>query len=494
MLEIITRNPYRILGVYSNSALREIVANRGRINAFSKVGKQCPFPTDMTALAGAPERTPEAVQQADSALTIEADKLRFAQFWFMKGDGFNDQALKLAAEGRIADAVQILQSHNSVASLQNLVVLNLMRDNVTEATRAFARIYDAHASEFISAIGVTQGSASDLLDNYVSSVMEGNPSADPASLIGEGYPQSWNDAVKAVVARPLIQQLEQAIVESKKSKELSPAERLAAGRRLSRAAKPILMKLRHILTTKDLKLVNISDKVGNEVLQCAIDFYNGSNDLAAARDALPVAKDAQMIVMGSMAKQRCAENISTLQDNADSAPPAEVALEVSQIQQALNTYHSGPADMGKVGVLISNVTPALNSIRSKLGDKSTVYLYWTAAVTHSVLNVVIDIVNDLQNKVNEAPEGTALARGFFNRYKDAVEQSYNYLSRISTLGMDQDCRNRFTTNYNTLTDLYNQVQSINTSGSSDDGESKWSGCLVQVAIYLGIVLLMNLCS
>lgn len=495
MLKIISDNPFRILGVWSNSPLRDIVSNRNRINAFSKVGKQCDFPTDLSNLCGAVERTPESLQQADSALTIDADKLKYAQFWLMKGSPVDEQAVKLASEGAVDRGLLTLERQQTVSSLQNSVVLNLMRGNVREATRAFARLYDGFASEFILALGLGQGSATDMLNNYVGEVMA-DGAADTTALIGSDFPASWNEAVKEIVAKPFIQQLEDAITEAKKSKEESPLKRLSAGRKLSRTAKPILMKLRQMLTTNDLKLTNISDKVGNEVLQCAIDFYNGSNDLAAAKDAIPVAKDARMIVMGSMARQRCDENIKILQDNADQAPPTEVASEVSRIQAALSTYNAAPNNnMDKIYPMLDVVLPALGSIRNKMGAQAPIYVTWSTAVAHSVLNVVIDVVNELQNKVNQATPGTALFRGFLERYKKALNDAIVYLGKIKPLGMDAECRQRLNTNSATLDSLFkNAINADPNGGSGGDSDSKWGNCLVQCLIYGAIMFLFKLCS
>lgn len=45
-IQTIINNPYRILGVLSNSPLKERVANLNKLNAFAKVGKKVSFPND----------------------------------------------------------------------------------------------------------------------------------------------------------------------------------------------------------------------------------------------------------------------------------------------------------------------------------------------------------------------------------------------------------------------------------------------------------------
>ncbi len=504
MLDIIKNNPFRILGVGSNAPLREIVANRGRINAFSKVGKQCVFPLDLTKLLGPVDRTPEAVQQADSALTIDADKLRYAQFWLMKGgDTVMDDAIQNALnKGDVASALTLLGEIDSIMSLQNQVVLNLIRDERGYATLAFAKLYTRHAGQFLESIGLPSADRKSLLENYFTELTAGSPDINPAEFTGPDYPAEWNDEAREYIARPFMKQLEDAINQVKNSKDSTPGERLEAGKQLARTAKKILMQLRRILTTKDLKLISIADRAGNEVLQCAIDYCNALDSAAAFKSALPVAKEARMIVMGPMRKQRCDENIATIEQNISQAPPDEVANEIGRLQALLNQFQSEPEDIDNVGRLITNARPLLNAIRSKVGDQNQSYIYWASATVNTALNEIISIVNDLQKKVGEAPAGTALARGFLNRYIDAVRKSHNYLNSMETIGMSDECRQRFNTNFNTLRDLYAAVDdtssgqnsnvSTSSTGSSSGGRD-WGGCLIQCIVYIGIMILINLC-
>ena len=47
LMNILQNNPYRMLGVYSNSPTRERLANCNRMKAFLKVGKPVAFPLDL---------------------------------------------------------------------------------------------------------------------------------------------------------------------------------------------------------------------------------------------------------------------------------------------------------------------------------------------------------------------------------------------------------------------------------------------------------------
>lgn len=47
--KLLSHNPYRILGVYSNSPKKDMLSNINKMKAFLKVGKTISFPLDLPA-------------------------------------------------------------------------------------------------------------------------------------------------------------------------------------------------------------------------------------------------------------------------------------------------------------------------------------------------------------------------------------------------------------------------------------------------------------
>ena len=71
----------------------------------------------------------------------------------------------------------------------------------------------------------------------------------------------------------------------------------------------------------------IADKLGLEILQCGIDYFNDSEEPDAAHKAMSLQKYAKSIAVGQMAKDRCKENVDILQRIIDNLPPSEVFVE-----------------------------------------------------------------------------------------------------------------------------------------------------------------------
>ncbi len=158
MIDIISSNPYRILGVYANASMREIVANRGKMSVFLKVGKAISFPLDLESELGPVNRTDETVTAADSRLTIESDKLKAAQFWFFnENTQFDVIASKYLSNGDLSGAMTIWQKKESMSSLQNLAISYLIKGQYREATTYLSKLYANYTSELLAALDIQSG-------------------------------------------------------------------------------------------------------------------------------------------------------------------------------------------------------------------------------------------------------------------------------------------------------------------------------------------------
>lgn len=83
-MNILQNNPYRLLGVYSNSPTKERLANHNRMKAFLKVGKTVTFPLDLPQYLTSINRTETSVTDAEAKLTLPNDQMLYALFWFVK--------------------------------------------------------------------------------------------------------------------------------------------------------------------------------------------------------------------------------------------------------------------------------------------------------------------------------------------------------------------------------------------------------------------------
>ena len=72
---IITNNPYRILGVYTNSPKKDIVAHKGKATAFLKVNKSVEYPLDLKGILPPLSRTLEMMNEAEAHFAIAREQI-----------------------------------------------------------------------------------------------------------------------------------------------------------------------------------------------------------------------------------------------------------------------------------------------------------------------------------------------------------------------------------------------------------------------------------
>ena len=459
-MDIITNNPYRYLGVYSNSPTKERVANKGKMNAFLKVGKPVSFPLDIPALLPTIERTVETVAHAESELTLPMDQIRFAQFWWMNTTPLDKIAFNHLTSGNIEMAKTIWEKKNNVSSLQNRFVLSVINNDLNEAIKYAESLYTSFSDEFISSvIGDNIAASTPLWQMLIDSLVNEKVDILPFMDILEN--EEWKNYISEKTILPLIDALTHAIDSAKSSRGEGPASRLKAGQKLMSSTKSTLTQLRKCLKKSDIRYQTIVDKLATEILQCGIDYYNDSDDDDCATKAMKLQKYALTIAVGNMTKQRCKENVEILQKVIDNLPPTEVFAEDKAIREELRKYCLLPDKIVHAVTLLNNTKPYLASIKNKLGVNNSYYLKISTQIVGNALHNIIGEVNDAQSilKVNKDDPNAALAALLgLTRVKSALEEAWKATLIMDSFDMESEFKsNRYDVNRKTLKGLCDQL-------------------------------------
>ena len=399
-MKIIEQNPYRQLGVFANSPTRERVANHNRLKAFLKVGKQVSFPLDLPQCLPAIERTAESVADADAKLTLPKDQLKYGQFWFVKSTPIDNIAFNHLFAGNSDEAIGLWDRRDDASSLQNRTVCYLVKGEYESALICAQKLYANFIDQFVSLVlgdgsNVTTDELShDFLDTICEEVGSGNMLRYLEAVPGT----EWKEYVGKATIAPIILKIQDAISTAKGRKGKGPAECLAAGKKLMSTTKPLLTQLRKLLPKTDLQYQMIADKLGLEILQCGIDYYNASDEPDRATKAMQLQEYALKIVVGKMAKDRCQENFDILKKIIAELPPADVMDEHNAIHIALVTFATQPDLIIYSQQLIKACASHLVSIKEKLGRDNKYYLRISTTVVNSALGNIIAEVNEAQTE------------------------------------------------------------------------------------------------
>lgn len=395
MLNIVKHNPYRILGVYSNSPKRDVLSNLNKIRAFLKVGKEVSFPLDLPSYLPTLKRDETLVTSAQTSIELPLDQLKHSLFWFMKATSLDDIAFNHLFNGNIEQAKYIWGKKECVSSLLNLMTCAAIEQNSTTFALSADSLFQNHSAELCSSINETVKLSPAQLTDLLAELLKEDGSIDMSLLAKvNGTSDCWQKAFGKSIVKPLIYAISNAINEAKNVK--GAAANYAAGIKLMNSTTDILTELKGLLGTSDMQYQMIADKLAQTILQCGINYYNDSDDFDAAYKAMPLQEYALSIAVGQIAKERCQENYDILKKTISNLPPKEILSEVAEITKELNAYCKLPDKISYAITLLKKTKPQFDIIKLRVGTNNSYYLRLSTQVVDNALHNVIEEVNAAQ--------------------------------------------------------------------------------------------------
>ena len=454
MINVVENNPYRILGVYANSPKRDVLANEGKMKAFLKVGKAVSFPVDLNGLLPNVNRTEASVVQAKSDLSLPQDQLKYALFWFLNITPIDKIAFNHLFAGNMDDAVELWKKKECLSSLQNRMMCYLINGKYVYAAGMADRLYLKYGSDFCNLISPTLTLSHEDFVNKFFDILEGETNVDLSSFSWERCSQLWKDTLNGRLVSPVISQIEACINKAKSVQRNSPSARYDAGVTLMNDTKPLIAKLKKVCASSDMRYQNVMDKLANEILQCGIDYYNKSDDDDKGEKAMPLQRYALQIAVGPMAKSRCKENVDILQKNLDELPPKEIRKDVEAVIKKLNMFQNVDASIYNTMLLLNDCKPILQNIKSVVGVGNTFYLKLSTAVVSAALDMIIDEVNEAQNRLVDDVELPSDRLILLDELKSVLREAWKITLQMDKFDMETQFKlNRYNQNRKILEDI-----------------------------------------
>ena len=467
MLKIITDNPYRILGVYANSPKKDIVANKGKATAFLKVGKSVEYPLDLTGIMPPVERTLDTMSKADSDITIAREQIKYAQFWFVKMTPLDDIAFNHLVSGDMDKAKEIWSKEENLSSLQNKMVCYLIEGYyeyaLTEAEKLYERFGDEYVKE-IDSNSTLQMNRTELFHQLIDLLGE---EVGMLSLLECELEEETRAYIGEQAVTPLIEKITIEINKSKSVDRDNPQRRLSAAKRLISNTEKELQQLKDNLDTDDPRYQMIADKLGLEILQCGIDYYNNTEDDDAPQTAMKIQQYAQNVVVGSIARQRCEENVKILRKIIDNLPPATVMDEDKAIKAELAKYVLLPDKISHAITLLQNTKPHIQSIKRKLGFTNTYYLNISTQIVQNALHNVIEEVNDEQNAFAAKMQFRTNVNAFdLVDIRKVLKEAWTATTIMDEFDLNSDFKSHYNKNRSSLKSMCMSVAVSTNTGNS----------------------------
>lgn len=486
-IHIISQNPYRTLGVLSNSPLKERVGNQNRLAAFAKVGKEVTFPNDFASiLTDKPVRTPEGIAAANTAINLDKDQLKYSFFWFISSSSMDEIALKYLQAGNRDKANEIFQKKETFSSLINSGVLAFIDgDNATGFANISKVIHNpAYRAEMLQVLGISnlQITEDELAEIIIAELLK----EIPANKLLAACSNSSDRAIisKSALDEP-ISQINAAVATAKNAGSKNPEASLAAGTKLMNSTKASLKIVKDIAGASSPQYQMVADNVAKQVLQCGINYYNNApdSDVESPRKAMVLQSYALSIAVGQLTKDRCKENYDILKQAVDNMPPAEVAIETRKVKEELRKFCQLPDKISHSVTLLNNTKPLLQTIKSKLGATNSFYLSLSTQVVGNALHNIIEEVNQAQNYfmtvvkavkesgidpslLNYISDENSPAKIIDNKVKPVLREAWKAIVLMDSFDMETDFKaNRYNLNHQSLKEMCESLK-ISTRAST----------------------------
>lgn len=472
-LSIIENNPFRVLGLYTNDSARNLASNSTRIKRYSDVGKSVSFPTD-SLLSSEIIRSNESVENAISSLNLQADKIKYALFWFGKPSDESNTLFKHILDKQWKEISAEFNNDTDVfPDGLNRSLVRYCLGNIPFYLYEFLSCVksDGFRKSFLQEIC----DDSDLLnkDEFIqiaidSLLEECDAKQFYAFLFSK---QGFADETQYVKNKAVGEYTSTIYADIQRAKKVDVDDsvaNLSAAKSLIKKTKEPLAKVGDFLGTSDSQYAVIADSLAKQILQSGINYFNSSIDEDSPYTAYEIQSYASTIAKGKLVKQRCEENLDILRKIIKSLPPKDMR----DFDKRLRSFIDSFEDVYSISGSFDHLEDALNGYgaftpevqgfidaRSSEEEKSQVREYVAKASTpfaEAVLRELIDVFNKSMKDVDADPLAlVGLYSGPLEQKKSIVSQAWKLITMLACVPMDSEYKEkRYMPNRTTLSKMY----------------------------------------
>jgi hypothetical protein len=517
-MQAILNNPYRTLGIPVNATAREKERQVRKLKQYLEAEQKLPQDDYSFPVIGAMNRTLESVAEAASKLNLDSDRMNAALFWFYKGNEITDEAaFEALKDGDTTTAVQIWEkliigtgengkrywktvTKKNASAFHNWFVLEFLNKTNRSLIANLKFLESDYYTELVryatdETFKITK---KDLQLNFLNTIADEiekkniNLSlSELINLIKNKNFSARQDFVETL-AQKFKANINAQIENARKQRTANKADGAKAGADLYDRTKNDLEQIKSVPETENSiysNISNIADKLANEILQCGIDYfshYRDSNTDPGVK-AMDLAKKAQSLAVGNLTKQRCKENIETIQEWIDDKPEREkqkkikayVEFITEQLTQSthdrrlrLIIWDDSPEmiDILNAKDLVTSCKPKLDNIKTFLGKYDDLYIKLSSAVVAKAQGMIVTVVNKMQKNSIVMPYETL----------NIIEEALKVINLLDAFDMNISLRSNYNSNKSSLQSMYNQINNLiknmNRSRNSD-------GCYIATVAY-----------
>ncbi|MCH5217515.1 MAG: hypothetical protein J1F07_03015 [Muribaculaceae bacterium] len=460
MTSLITNNPYRILGVFVNTPLKERTSNINRFKAFFKIGKSVESEADFSIpLEQSPIRTPLTIDEANNALNLPIERLKNAFFWFACSNPAEAIAFRHLSSGDIQKATSIFEKFSCWSSLLNYHTISLLQGKMDAAILTFSKLIEFRKEHLFEALNLETLKLNNS-EIYLLYYEELSKVYSPSEILKAAKGILIEEhLLQRIIFRSVrtyyIDKLNKLIEVASSAIKNDASSNLQAGQVLKEQASPILNDLKDNCNEKETEYAIIADKLALQILQNGIQYYNHTSDSEAPRIVMPLFEYSKSIAVGHLAKRRCENNYKTIKKAYNELPPIEILEDIKAIETLLNKFDEGTESALKSKELVINCAPYLGNIKEKCGLKHVAAITISTKIVRKALNSIIGDVNNAIDSLNRSHHAYKYSERA--RVKKVLSDAWDATLCLDKLPLHEDSKSWYLGNCNKLKEFMRQA-------------------------------------
>lgn len=380
-MQIVSHNPFRIFGVFSNSGKKEITKNKTQIKRFANVGKTISFPLDCNEDI---ERTPAMLELAESQLTLPLDFVHYSLFWFQKSTPLDEIAFEYLFQGNSEAAIEIWNKKDCVSSLLNKSVLYFLQSHPDKAISCAETLFERFGDELTAMMSETvHVTTSELETFFLDTLLDGQQGLSEDILKKSITRKSWKSIVH--------EKLEGAVWSTFRTKLTEFQRQLESAQGINTDCHVLLLKVMVFANDVILAMNKISDDSSIEIrtirddlanlLGCVGNAYyetSVSDQKSVLIQCLKAENLALSIACSEKAKEQSHNNIETIENLIANLLPESAIQLIEEVKRITNQWRhtslTNPDEQGKQYLIfIQNTAQKLNNLENPVFRRSQAF-------------------------------------------------------------------------------------------------------------------------
>jgi hypothetical protein len=289
-----------------------------------------------------------------------------------------------------------------------------------------------------------------------------------------------------------VSQIEGKLEECRNKRTGNASEAIIYGEELLVKTKSDLILLKNVFSESSLRYQMISNKIAEEVLQCAIDyinFHSSAGSFDPIEKAMHLLQSVKTLNPTGKVKARLEENEiiiqNALKQKAENERVKNIQPDIEFIGETLKQFQKLPQSITNVQNLLSSCKPKLDSVKKALGQTNDFYIQLSSAVVSHAQGMLVASVNNEQAAFTTYIAKTIDKSAAISQLGRLVQGSISLLKVIGSYDMSPELRNNYNSN---LFALQNIITQLNATGLYDATKrptikAKNDGCYIATMAY-----------